>query len=71
MAKKNMLDIMERMKGGTLSSTPDICRLHATLFNVMVGNGMVGNGMVGNGMVGNWVCNEMVGNWVFYRTFTL
>ena len=66
MTKKNMFDIMGSMKRGTLSSTPDICRLHATLFNVMVGNGMVGNWMVGN-----WVCNGMVGNWVFYRTFIL
>ena len=62
MTKKNMFDIMGSMKRGTLSSTPDICRLQAILFNVMVGNGMVGNGMVGYGMVGNWV---------FYRTFIL
>ena len=54
--------MMGSMKRGTLSSTPDICRL----FNVMVGNGMVGNGMVGN-----WVCNGMVGKWVFYRAFIL
>ena len=62
MTKKNMFDIMGSMKGGTLSSTPDICRLHATLFNVMVGNGLVGN----------WVCNGMVGcsiEHLFFRKF--